>query len=148
MGKGIHQVDVHASQSSVWAFIRDLNAWATLVPGYREHTILSDRESHWKFVLHYGVVTKKMHVQVWITEWIVPSEVKFTLTGINQRFTGTGYFKADETSPLVIRMTGCLMIESTSPLAKLLQTTFDHKIIDLTKELTTAVGEAIERKES
>ena len=148
MGKGIHHVNVHASQSSVWTFIRDLNTWAPLVPGYREHTILSDRESHWKFVAHYGVVTKKIHVQVLITEWIVPSEVKFTLTGINQRFTGTGYFKADEINPLVIRMTGCLMIESTSPLAKLLQTTFDHMIVDLTRELTSAVAVAIERKES
>ena len=147
MGKGIHHVNVHASRPRVWRFIRDINAWAPLVPGYREHIILSDSQSTWTFVIQYGMVTKKIHVQVLITEWIFPSEVKFTLIGINQRFTGTGFFKADEISPVETRMTGCLMIESKSKLAKLLQTTFDKMVVELTKELTIAVGEAIENQE-
>lgn len=59
MGNGIHQVKVHASRSDVWTFIRDMNAWAPLVPGYKEHTINSDNQSTWRFTVHYGMVTKK-----------------------------------------------------------------------------------------
>ncbi|MCA1058655.1 SRPBCC family protein [Rossellomorea aquimaris] len=148
MGTGIHQVHVCASRSDVWSFIRDLNAWAPLVPGYKEHSIISDTQSTWKFTVHYGMLTKKIHVQVLITEWTAPSEVKFTLDGINQRFTGKGYFNAVEVNPVVTEMTGSLTIQSTSPMAKLLQSTFDKMVVDLTRELTIAVGEAIERESS
>ncbi|MGG4168182.1 SRPBCC family protein [Rossellomorea vietnamensis] len=145
MGNGIHHVNVHASRSDVWTFIRDINAWAPLVPGYKEHTIYSDNQSTWKFTVHYGVVTKKIHVNVRITDWKEPSEVKFTLQGINQRFTGAGYFKADEVNTAITRMTGSLSIESTSPVAKVLQNAFDKMVAELTRELTIAMGEVIER---
>jgi carbon monoxide dehydrogenase subunit G len=145
MGSGIHHVNVHSPRSDVWTFIRDMNAWAPLVPGYKEHIIFSDSQSSWKFAVHYGMVTKKIHVNVQIAAWNEPSEVTFTLNGINHRFKGAGFFKAEEVSKAVTRMTGSLTIESTNPLAKLLETTFDKMVIELTKELTIAVGEAIER---
>jgi len=145
MGSGIHQVNVHASRSHVWEFIRDMNAWAPLVPGYKEHTIVSDVQSTWKFTLRVGVMSKKVHVKVLVIEWKEPSEVKFILTGINQKFTGKGFFKADEINSSITAMTGCLKIESTSSLAKILESTFDKMVQELTKELTEAVGQTIER---
>ncbi|OXS62028.1 CoxG family protein [Rossellomorea vietnamensis] len=148
MGNGIHQVKVHASRSDVWTFIRDMNTWAPLVPGYKEHTIYSNNQSTWKFTVHYGMVTKKIHVNVRITDWKEPSVVKFTLKGINQRFTGSGFFKADEVDTFVTSMTGSLSIVSTSPVAKMLQHAFDKMVAELTRELTVAVGEAIERSKT
>ncbi|PFA62160.1 carbon monoxide dehydrogenase [Bacillus sp. AFS015802] len=145
MGNGIYQMNVCGSRSDVWTFIRNMDAWAPLVPGYKEHVMHSDRQSTWEFHVHYGMVKKKIHVKVLITDWNEPSEVRFTLNGINQRFTGAGFFKAEELDGALTRMTGSLSIESTSPLAKLLQTTFDNMIAELTKELTMAVGKAIER---
>ncbi|MGG3916223.1 CoxG family protein [Rossellomorea vietnamensis] len=147
MGNGIHQVNVHASLSDVWTFIRDMNAWATLVPGYKEHTIYSDNQSMWKFTVQYGMVTKKIYVKVRITDWKEPSEVKFTLNGINQRFTGAGFFKAEEVDTFVTSMTGSLAIVSSSPVAKVLQHAFDKMVAELTRDLTIAVGKAIERSE-
>lgn len=145
MGKGIHHVNVHASRSHVWEFIRDMNAWAPLVPGYKEHAVISDVQSTWKFTLRVGVMSKKVHVKVLITEWKEPSEVKFILRGINQKFTGEGFFKADEVNSSITAMTGVLSIESTSSLAKILESTFDKMVQELTMELTEAVGQAIER---
>lgn len=145
VGIGIHHVNVHASRSHVWEFIRDMNAWAPLVPGYKEHTIVSDVQSTWKFTLHVGVVRKKVHVKVLVTEWKEPSLVKFILRGIDQKFTGEGFFKANEVNSSITAMTGSLTIESTSSLAKILESTFDKMVQELTKELTEAVGEAIER---
>jgi carbon monoxide dehydrogenase subunit G len=146
MVRGIYHVNVHASQSHVWEFIRDMNAWAPLVPGYKEHTILSDVQSTWKFTIHYGVVNKKVHVKVLVTEWKEPTQVKFILRGINQKFTGEGFFKAEKVNTFITAMTGCLKIESTSSLAKILESTFDKMVHELTRELTDAVGEAIERE--
>ncbi len=145
MGIGIHHVNVHASRLHVWEFIRDMNAWAPLVPGYKEHTIVSDVQSTWKFTLRFGVLSKKVHVKVLVTEWKEPSEVMFILRGINQKFTGEGFFKANEVNSSITAMTGCLTIESTSSLAKILESTFDKMVHELTKELTEAVGEAIEK---
>ncbi|MGE6752598.1 SRPBCC domain-containing protein [Rossellomorea sp. NPDC071047] len=145
MGIGIHHVNVLASRSHVWEFIRDMNAWAPLVPGYKEHTIVSDVQSTWKFILQVGVVRKKVHVKVLVTEWKVPSEVKFNLRGVNQKFTGEGFFRADKVNSSITAMTGCLTVESTSSLAKILESAFDKMVHELTKELTEAVGQAIER---
>ncbi|MFC7783873.1 SRPBCC family protein [Rossellomorea sp. GCM10028870] len=146
MVRGIHHVNVHASQSHVWEFIRDMNAWAPLVHGYKEHSIVSDVQSTWKFTIHYGVVSKKVQVKVLITDWKEPSHVKFILRGINQKFTGVGFFKAEKVNSSNTAMTGCLKIESSSSLAKILESTFDKMVQELTRELTEAVGEAIERE--
>ncbi|MCA1062841.1 SRPBCC family protein [Rossellomorea sp. AcN35-11] len=144
-GIGIHQISVHTPQSRVWEFVSDLNAWAHLVPGYIEHTILSVSHSVWKFNAHYGVVKKKVHVQVEITEWMEPVQVKFKLKGVNQTLTGEGYFKAEKISNTTTDMTGYLKIQSTSVLAGFLESLFDKMIHNLTKELTEAVADAIQR---
>ncbi|WP_044336915.1 SRPBCC family protein [Rossellomorea aquimaris] len=146
MLRGIHQVNVYASQSHVWEYIRDMNAWAPLVPGYKEHTILSDVQSTWKFTVQYGVVSKKVHVKVLVTEWKESSLVKFRLRGINQKFTGEGFFLAEKVNSSNTAMTGCLTIESTSSLAKILESTFAKMVHELTRELTEAVRETIERE--
>lgn len=148
MAKGMHQIDVHESRANVWEFIRDMNAWAPLVPGYKGHTILSDVHSTWTFTIHYGVMRKKLHVKVLITEWKEPTKVKFTLNGINQHFNGEGFFHSQEINACTTRITGSLEIEATSSIGKLLQSTFDRMVIELTKELTEAVGRAIEKKKS
>ncbi|BCB03845.1 CoxG family protein [Bacillus sp. KH172YL63] len=145
MSKGMHQVEVRATRSEVWEFIRDMNQWAPLVPGYKSHHIHSENLSSWTFTVQYGVVKKKLSVKVLITEWKEPSQVTFVITGINHKLTGKGSFRAVEKNNRITSMTGYLEIEAMSPVGKLLQASFDTMVHDLTRDLTAAVGKAIEK---
>ncbi len=96
MPQGIHDIEVPLPIRTVWEFVRVLDHWVVLVPGYISHEVINERRVTWSFTGDIGILKKEISLQVDITEWNEPTEVKFMLTGINENFTGEGYFKAQE----------------------------------------------------
>ena len=98
MPSGTYATEIDIPIEKVWNFVSDMNRWAPLVPGYIEHAILSDTQSTWTFKGDLGIVQKTVKLQIDITEWKEPTLVTFDLTGLNENFTGNGYFKAEAIS--------------------------------------------------
>ncbi|MEC2074859.1 SRPBCC family protein [Metabacillus fastidiosus] len=139
-----YEVKVSAPIHSVWSFVNDINNWAPLVPGYIEHEILDDKASTWKFKADMGIIKKKVHLRVDITNWTEPSEVTFNLTGINEKFSGEGYFKARQLQNSQTTMTGCLSITAEGTMAKMVNSMLKTSLPEMTMELTEAVAKKIE----
>ncbi|MGG3801579.1 CoxG family protein [Metabacillus fastidiosus] len=139
-----YEVKVSAPIHSVWSFVSDINNWAPLVPGYIEHEILDDKASTWKFKADMGIIKKKVHLRVDITNWMEPSEVTFNLTGINEKFSGEGYFKARQLQNSQTIMTGCLSITAEGTMAKMVNSMLKTSLPEMTMELTEAVAKKIE----
>ncbi|MED4399938.1 CoxG family protein [Metabacillus fastidiosus] len=139
-----YEVKVSAPIHSVWSFVSDINNWAPLVPGYIEHEILDDKASTWKFKADMGIIKKKVHLRVDITNWMEPSEVTFNLTGINEKFSGEGYFKARQLQNSQTIMTGYLSITAEGTMAKMVNSMLKTSLPEMTMELTEAVAKKIE----
>src|SRR5690625_1598935 len=110
MTTGIHQVEANLPIHHVWLFVRELNNWAPLIPGYLEHKMVSERQSTWKFTGDAGFIKKTVHTSLDITEWNRPTKITFDLVGLNEKFVGKGYFEATSLSEQKTRITGCLRI--------------------------------------
>ncbi|GKU83060.1 CoxG family protein [Niallia sp. NCCP-28] len=139
-----HSVIVKAKMPQVWDFVRSMDNWAPLVPGYIQHQILSDKVSTWEFKTDFGLIKKNIQLRVDILTWQEPSKITFQLTGINEKFTGNGYFLAEKAGSSATKMTGFLKIEATGTFAAMMNSMLEPKLEEITEELTKNVCQKIE----
>ena len=139
-----HQLEVNASIDSVWKFVSDMDNWAPLVPGYIEHQILNEKESTWSFKSDVGFMKKKIELKVEITNWEEPTKVTFTLTGLNEKLAGHGYFIAEAITNEKSHMTGFLDIKAEGMMAKMANSILSSSLPEITAELTEAVASKLE----
>ncbi|MBY0123020.1 CoxG family protein [Bacillus sp. S/N-304-OC-R1] len=139
-----HQIEVNVPIHTVWNFVSNMNNWAPLVPGYIDHKIISDTESTWCFKSDIGFMKKKIELKVDITSWEEPHKVTFNLKGINEKFSGHGFFSAEESGKSKVLMTGCLDITAEGLMAKVANSILTSSLPETTSELTEAVAAKIE----
>jgi carbon monoxide dehydrogenase subunit G len=147
MPSGLHQMELDIPIHHAWGFVKDMNNWAPLVPGYTGHKQLNERQSTWTFTGDAGIVQKTIHLRIDIKEWTEPSKVAFTLKGINENFSGDGYFQADTISETSIKMTGYLQISAkgiTGPMVNPILKTLIPKTI---KRFTETVADTMMKLE-
>ncbi|MED1791944.1 SRPBCC family protein [Brevibacillus nitrificans] len=140
MPQGLHEIELDLSISTIWEFVSVMDNWIPLVPGYISHEIIHARQSTWTFSGDIGIMKKKIQLQVDITDWIQPTLVRFTLTGLNENFAGDGYFQAQALSPNRTKMTGFLDITAKGVKAPMVNAFLKTSIPELTQELTEAVA--------
>lgn len=139
-----HSIIVHAPVKKVWDFVRSINNWAPLVPGYVIHQVLSEKITTWEFKVDLGLFKKKIQLEVTILEWSEPSKVTFSLLGLNEHFEGNGYFLVVPKEAGKTRITGFLEINSTGTFPNVTNNIMQPKLEEMTEELTIAVSRAIE----
>ncbi|WP_010651366.1 CoxG family protein [Oceanobacillus massiliensis] len=143
MPNGKHTVQVDRPIDAVWDFVSDINNWAPLVPGYIEHEIINEKQSTWKFVSDIGVIRRKLYMKVNITEWREPTKVTFDLKGINEKFSGSGYFEAEKVTDSSTLITGYLEIKPGGVLAPALKPALRSVLPKTAAGLTEAIANQI-----
>lgn len=141
-----HQVKVNVPIHSIWEFVSNMDNWAPLVPGYIDHNILSEKESTWSFKSDIGIIKKKIDLKVDITTWKEPTKVTFNLTGLNEKFTGHGYFLAEAQNNANNLITGYLNIKAEGMMAKVANSILNTNLPEITAELTEAVASKMEEE--
>lgn len=139
-----HITTVKVGQQEVWAFVSDMEKWATLVPGYRQHKMLNDKQSTWTFAGNVGILKKSVEVQIDITSWNEPSKIDFNLTGISDKFSGSGYFEAKDLGDGTTEMTGHLEIKAGGLAAPVLNPIFTAVLPKAATMLTERVANKIQ----
>ncbi|WP_079508977.1 CoxG family protein [Mesobacillus jeotgali] len=148
MPEGKHEVTIDVPIESVWDFVKDMDNWAPLLPGYISHEKLNEKQSNWTFKETVGVLKKKISLQVTILEWIEPSRVTFNLKGINENLTGNGYFSAETVGVNKTRMTGYLEMTAEGALAPVMNAVMKNSLPKSGQELTTAIAEELEGRKA
>lgn len=141
-----HQAEISVPIGSIWNFVSDIGNWAPLVPGYIAHEVLNDKESTWSFKSDMGILKKKIELKVDITSWQEPTKVTFNLTGLNEKFTGHGYFLAGKGKNNRNLMTGALDIKAEGMMAKVANSLLNTTLPEITAELTEAVAAKLEQE--
>ncbi|HLR02001.1 MAG TPA: SRPBCC family protein [Virgibacillus sp.] len=148
MPEGTYTKEIHIPRETIWNFIKDMDHWAPLVPGYIAHHIRDEKQSTWKFNGDLGFIQKKIELRVDITEWKEPSLVTFQLKGLNEKFSGNGYFQAHEKSDSTTNITGHLAITAKGLKGALINGVLKTFVPNLTRELTTNISEKIQSIEA
>lgn len=143
MPSGTHTIELDLPIEKIWSFVSNMDNWAPLVPGYMEHQILSENESTWKFKGDLGFMQKVISLKITITEWQEPSKVSFKLKGINENFSGDGFFEAEALSDSRTKMTGSLDISAGGMMGAMVNPVLKTFVPKVTKELTEATADRI-----
>lgn len=138
------QVEVNVPIRFVWEFVSNINHWAPLVPGYIDHNIINKKESTWCFKSDIGIMKKKIELKVDITSWQEPSKVTFNLTGLNEKFSGHGFFTVEAINQQKSLMTGHLEMKAEGIMAKMANAIIQSSLPETTAELTEAVAAKIQ----
>jgi carbon monoxide dehydrogenase subunit G len=148
MPQGKHEILIDVPIEKVWDFVKDMDNWAPLLPGYISHEKLNEKQSKWTFKETVGVLKKKISLQVTIKEWVEPVRVTFDLKGINENLTGNGYFKADPVDVNRTRMTGYLEMTAEGALAPVMNAVMKTSLPKSGQELTNAIAEELEGRKA
>ncbi|MGM9966418.1 MULTISPECIES: CoxG family protein [unclassified Rummeliibacillus] len=144
MATASHSVEVKVPQKEVWDFVSNMEKWATLVPGYREHQIINDQQSTWTFSGNVGVLKKEVKVQIDITGWEEPNKISFNLTGLTDKFSGNGYFEDKAIDENKTEMTGHLEVKAGGLAGPVLNPIFSAVLPKATSILTNRVANKIQ----
>lgn len=143
MPSGTTEVVLDLPIEKIWDFVSDMDKWAPLVPGYIDHEIISDMQSTWTFKGDIGIMQKTVKLQVDIKEWIEPTTVTFDLTGLNENFSGNGYFQADALSDHQTKMTGNLDITAKGMMGPMINAILKNFVPKTAEDLTNRIAEEI-----
>jgi carbon monoxide dehydrogenase subunit G len=143
MPSGLHQLELDIPIHRIWNFVKDMDKWAPLIPGYIEHQKINDRQSTWKFRGDVGVVHKNVSLRVDITKWQEPTNVTFKLKGISENFVGGGYFEAEALSSSRTKMTGYLDITAKGMMGPVINKVLKSLAPKTTRLLCTAIADKI-----
>lgn len=144
MPSGLHQVEVQLPINKVWEFVKDMDNWAPLVPGYIDHQKLNDRQSTWEFKSDVGIMKKKVSLFIDIKEWVEPVKVTFQLKGINEKFSGNGYFEAEAIGTNRTKMIGFLDINAEGAMGSIVNNVLKTTIPKTAEEMANAIAEKLE----
>lgn len=148
MPSGTHTKELDLSIDKIWDFVSDMNKWAPLVPGYIEHEILNEKQSTWTFTGDIGIMQKTIKLQIDITEWNEPTLVSFKLKGLNENFTGNGYFKATLLSNDQTNIEGHLGITAKGVMGPMINQILKSFVPKMAKDFTDSVTNKIEEIEA
>lgn len=106
-----HSVVISAPVENVWKYVSQIENWATMVPAYKEYEQIDEQKSIWTFEGNFKGFKKTVKMELNITEFDEPSNIRFELKGLTDNFTGSGKFTAEETAGETT-MTGTIEVDA------------------------------------
>lgn len=91
-----HSVLVCVDIDTVWRYVKDMQRWAALMPGYRECTVVDENDSRWTLKVGVGGLVRTVKVLVHVDEWREPERVRFYYTLEGDPVQGSGSYTASQ----------------------------------------------------
>ncbi len=85
---------INVGIDAVWRYVKDMQRWAVLMPGYRECTVIDANDSRWTLKVGVGGLVRTVKVLVHVDEWDEPARVNFSYTLEGDPVQGTGWYTA------------------------------------------------------
>jgi len=76
----------------IWDYVQEMDNWAPFLRGYQSHEKHDENESTWVLKGDVGAVSRTVKFFVTVDEWNAPSQVCFSLKGLNEPMEGGGEF--------------------------------------------------------
>lgn len=101
----------------VWDYVRNIEAWASIMPGYRECRIIDDNDSHWVLKVGAGGMVRTVNVLVHVERWDGPGHVLFSYKLDGDPVQGGGTYTATAKSPDETEISLNVQVVGSGPLA-------------------------------
>ena len=78
----------------VWTYVKDMERWASIMPGYRECEIIDENDSVWTLKVGVGALIRTVKVRVHVDQWDGPEQVHFSYRLQGDPVEGGGTYNA------------------------------------------------------
>ncbi|MDE8651329.1 CoxG family protein [Novosphingobium album (ex Liu et al. 2023)] len=110
-------VTIAAPIDRVWDYVRDVERWATIMPGYQSCQIVDADHSLWVLKIGVGGLVRTVRVEVDVAEWAGPERVRFAFRLKGDPVQGTGSYRAVARGPAETRVELHVAVAGGGPMA-------------------------------
>jgi len=110
-------VTVDADIDATWAYARDFERWASIMPGYQTSEIEDEDNSLWILKIGVGAMVRTVKVRVHVDEWAGPERVDFSFKLEGDPVLGNGQYLAAPNGTDKTDMTLKVQVSGSGPMA-------------------------------
>ncbi len=110
-------VTVATGIDATWAYAKNVERWAEIMPGYQECEIIDDDNSHWVLKVGVGSMVRTVKVDVHVERWAGPEEVDFTFRLKGDPVEGGGTYRAVANGPGETELALHVNVSGSGPMA-------------------------------
>jgi carbon monoxide dehydrogenase subunit G len=110
-------VTVACGIQDTWAYAKDFERWASIMPGYQTCEIEDEDNSLWILKIGVGAMVRTVQVRVHVIEWAGPERVDFSFKLEGDPVVGSGSYLADALDRAQTAMTLRVQVEGSGPMA-------------------------------
>jgi carbon monoxide dehydrogenase subunit G len=112
-------VMIDAAIESVWNYVQDMRQWASIMPGYRECSVIDANDSRWTLKVGAGGLVRTVNVAVHVSEWDGPERVNFSFKLEGDPVSGGGSYTASQRGASQTEVILRVRVEGSGPVAPL-----------------------------
>jgi carbon monoxide dehydrogenase subunit G len=143
-----HRFEVAAPIGEVWTYASDISNWASSMPGYESFEAVDERRSYWVLKVALGALTKRIQLNVTITDQREPDQIIFALQGASDPVEGRGTFTAAAETPGQTSVVVSLAIWGNGPMAATMEAMSRPVVPRMTRVVSDAFKAAVEQSGS
>jgi len=140
-----HRFEVDAPIGEVWAYASDIGNWAGSMPGYESFESVDELRSNWVLKVALGALTKRIQLNVTITDRHEPDHITFELEGASEPIAGRGTFTAAVETPAQTSVVVSLAIWGNGPMAATMEAMSRPVVPRMTRVVSDAFKAAVEQ---
>jgi carbon monoxide dehydrogenase subunit G len=110
-------VTVDCGIDATWAYAKDFERWASIMPGYQSCEIADADNSRWILKIGVGGLVRTVKVKVQVLEWAGPERVDFSFNLEGDPVTGSGSYFAASKGDAQTEMTLRVQVSGSGPMA-------------------------------
>ena len=110
-------VVIHAPIADVWTYAKDVERWASIMPGYQQCEIIDDDSSRWVLKVGVGGLVRTVKVRVHVDEWAGPERVAFSFKLEGDPVSGGGSYRAAANGPHATGIALHVRVDGGGPMA-------------------------------
>lgn len=110
-------VTVACDIDRTWAYAKDFERWASIMPGYQTCEIEDADNSRWILKVGVGALIRTVKVRVHVDEWAGPARVDFSFALEGDPVTGSGSYLASANPDGTTQMTLRVRVVGSGPMA-------------------------------
>lgn len=138
-------VVVNAGIDAAWDYVKDLQRWACMMPGYRECTVVDAHDSRWTLKVGVGGLVRTVNVLVHVEEWNGPERVSFSYKLEGDPVHGDGSYVARRRGARETEVALSVRVAGSGPMAPMWEAMSRPLLPQLAKSFATQLKAEIER---
>mgnify|MGYP003517351912 FL=1 len=134
---------VVAPIEELWETVSDLNNWATLMPGYVEHEVISESQGKLVFLGDFGIVKKNVTLQIEGIQRDVPETISFKLIGVGEGVNGSGSYTLEKVSEGSTNVTCQFEMSGSGFMGAMINNILKNFVPQVTKQLVEGINDKV-----